>query len=78
MSKAFEPPVVIDIGGRRATLRTVAEARELLSAVDWPERGPAHRNALDACLKVEDGHRSIADATEALRRAVAEAGGTLG
>jgi hypothetical protein len=42
---------------------------------DWPQqRGPRHRDAVETCLKVIDGHRSSAEARRALAEAAVEAG----
>jgi hypothetical protein len=41
----------------------------------WPgERGPRHRDAIDACLKVLEGYRSTIDAEKAFADAAIEAG----
>ena len=53
---------------------TAREAVDLLSTA-WPaERGPLHRDALETCLKVLDGHRSAVDGAAALAAAAREAG----
>jgi hypothetical protein len=73
--KEFARPLVLDLGGAEVIVHTVDEAKELLM-VGWPQelRGPRHRDALDACLKVADGHRSAEDAETALIAAAEEAG----
>lgn len=56
--------------------RTVADAHQALDCLMycWPaNRGPRHRDALDACLKVIDGHRSTVDAEKAFTEAAREA-----
>ena len=56
--------------------RTVADAHQALDCLMycWPaDRGPRHRDALDACLKVIDGHRSTIDAEKAFTEAAREA-----
>jgi hypothetical protein len=57
--------------------RTVTDTHEALDCLMycWPaDRGPRHRDALDACLKVIDGHRSAIDAEKAFTEAAREAG----
>lgn len=57
-------------------IRTITDAHEALDCLMycWPaERGPRHRDALDACLKVIDGHRSAIDAEKAFSEAAREA-----
>lgn len=56
--------------------RTVTDAHEALDCLMycWPaKRGPRHRDALDACLKVIEGHRSTIDAEKAFTEAAREA-----
>lgn len=58
-------------------VRTVTDAHEALDCLMYcwqAERGPRHRDALDACLKVMDGHRSAIDAETAFAEAAREAG----
>jgi hypothetical protein len=69
--KPFDEPVALK-GGLRVT--NTAEARDRLASVDWPVRGVAHEAALDACLKVLDGHRSTIDAQTGFEEAAREAG----
>jgi hypothetical protein len=74
--KPFDEAVVLDLGADRGLLPIAGarEASEFLMA-DWPtERGPRHRDALETCLKVLDGHRSTMDAKQALIDAASEAG----
>lgn len=69
--KTFEDPVALKGG---IAVATTAQARDRLASVDWPVRGSAHERALDACLKVLDGHRSTTDAHMAFVEAAREAG----
>lgn len=69
--KPFDEPVTLK-GGVKVT--TTAEARDRLASVDWHVRGVAQETALDACLKVLDGHRSTIDAERAFTEAAREAG----
>lgn len=68
-------PVSLSLDGEQKSIATVEEAVTLLST-GWPQdkRGPRHRDALETCLKVLDGHRSVVDAQAALGAAVEEAG----
>jgi hypothetical protein len=69
----FSRPVVLTSEDGDIVVGTVFEARDYLIG-RWPaERGPRHRDALDACLKVIDGHRSTEDAETAFLEAAAEA-----
>ncbi len=68
-TKPFEP---VEVGGQ--FVADVQSALTLLRSVDWPERGPRHRDAVDICLKVQDGHRVASEAREALIAAAKEAG----
>ena len=73
-TKSFEKPVVVELGqvGKFRQIRNAQEAAECLMTV-WPlNRGPLHRNAVDVCLKVLEGNRSIADARRALVEAARE------
>lgn len=75
-SKPFEEPVIVELSsiGRFRHIRNTREAVECLMTV-WPlNRGPRYRDAVETCLKVLDGHRSIADARRALIEAAREAG----
>jgi hypothetical protein len=72
--KPFDAPVTVEVGevGKYRQIRTTREASECLLTV-WPlNRGPRHRDAVDACLKVLDGHRSTSDAREAFIEAAKE------
>ena len=69
----FAQPVVVSLEGSEVVVESVAQARDVLIE-RWPgERGPRHRDALDACLKVLDGHRSTEDAQTAFLAAAKEA-----
>lgn len=72
--KPFDPPVDIEIGGEARSVASLAEAQRLLMDTGWPVHGPRHEDAVDACLKVVDGHRSVADARSAFAHAAREAG----
>lgn len=73
--KRFDPPVAIRIGEALRSVGSVREAIDLLSSTGWPgERGPRHRDAVETCLKVMDGHRSTADAHSGFVEAAREAG----
>jgi hypothetical protein len=70
----FDHPVMIRLDGRCISIEDVEGARDLLMS-SWPEeRGPRHRDALETCLKVIDGHRSTIDAENRFREAAREAG----
>ena len=72
--KPFSAPVTVELGhvGKYRQISTTREAADCLLTV-WPlNRGPRHRDAVDACLKVLDGHRSATDAREALVEAAKE------
>lgn len=71
--KQFDMPVTIMTPNGAANVASTVEARGFLSSVDWPERGNRHEEALDACLKVLDGHRSTVDARNAFIEAAREA-----
>ncbi|WP_353640875.1 DUF982 domain-containing protein [Mesorhizobium sp. WSM2239] len=74
--KPFQQPVRVslDQGGEPIAVRDTRQAADLL-LTQWPaSRGPRHRDAVDACLKVLDGHRSTIDAYDAFRAAAEEAG----
>ena len=58
----FDHPVAVMVDKHKVIVREVEQARDLLMN-DWPSRrGPRHRDALETCLKVLDGHRSTVDA----------------
>ena len=70
----FDHPVAVMVGKRKVVVRQVEQALDLLMN-DWPtRRGPRHRDALETCLKVLDGHRSTVDAEIRFREAAQEAG----
>ncbi|BCH21963.1 hypothetical protein MesoLjLc_15870 [Mesorhizobium sp. L-8-10] len=74
--KPFEEPVLVRLEplGPALPIHSTKKAVELLTDARWPsERGPRHRDAVDACLKVLDGHRSTLDARNALLEAAREA-----
>ena len=59
---------------RRTRVSNVGDALRLLTE-SWPQqRGPRHRDAVETCLKVIDGHRSSLEARRALIEAAGEAG----
>jgi hypothetical protein len=74
MSKTFDKPVILDLPDGSAVVSDVADAHAVLASVEWPVRGPRHRDAVDTCLKVVDGHRVAAEARAALIAAADEAG----
>lgn len=72
--KPFDEPVVLELGrvGRYRTIANARQAAECLMTV-WPlNRGERHRDAVDTCLKVLEGHRSTSDARRALIEAALE------
>ncbi len=72
--KPFDAPVTVEVGhvGKHRLISTTREATDCLLTV-WPlNRGPRHRDAVDACLKVLDGHRSTSDARDAFIEAAKE------
>lgn len=75
--KRFQQPVkiLLDPAGEPIIVRSTRQAAELLTT-RWPttSRGPRHRDAVDACLKVLDGHRSTVDARNTFIEAAEEAG----
>jgi hypothetical protein len=78
--KRFQEPVMIslDQGGKPIAVRNARQATDLL-LTQWPaRRGPRHRDAVDTCLKVLDGHRSTVDARNAFIEAAEEAGILVG
>lgn len=70
--KRFEP-LLIRLRQGAVAVGSTQQALDLLSDPEWPVRGPRHRDATDACLKVLDGHRSTDDARRAFADAVEEA-----
>lgn len=71
--KPLDASVTVTLDGRRIEVGTVRQAADLLIDVNWPERGPRHREATDACLKVLEGYRSTDDARTAFIAAAEEA-----
>lgn len=73
--KRFQEPVMISLDqGGPIAVGSTRQATDLL-LTQWPAlRGPRHRDAVDACLKVLDGHRSTVDARNAFIEAAEEAG----
>ncbi|MDQ2635105.1 MAG: DUF982 domain-containing protein [Pseudomonadota bacterium] len=72
--KPFDEPVTLELGriGQFRRIDTTREAAECLMTV-WPlNRGARHRDAVETCLKVLDGHRSTEDARRALIEAAKE------
>ena len=72
--KPIDKPVTLELGrvGRYRRIDTTREAAECLMTV-WPlNRGARHRDAVETCLKVLDGHRSTEDARRALIEAAKE------
>jgi hypothetical protein len=72
--KPFQPPVTLEFGRSNARRRIASarEAAECLMTI-WPlQRGPRHRDAVETCLKVLDGHRSASEARRALIEAANE------
>ena len=74
VSKPFDDPVAVKLGSRVFTVGSVEQAYDLLTDLDWPERGPRHRDASETCLKVIDGHRSTVEARREFVAAAREAG----
>ncbi len=73
--KPFAEPVEISLDGETREIADTVAARDLLMSTDWPgPRDAAHDAALDACLKVLDGHRSVVDARDAFLAAAGQAG----
>lgn len=74
--KPFDRPVTLELGriGAYRRIDNTREAVECLMTV-WPQnRGARHRDAVETCLKVLDGHRSTEDARCALIEAAIESG----
>ena len=71
--KLFPAPVNIVLAGQRIAVASTQQATDLLIDVDWPQRGPRHREATEACLKVLEGYRSTEDARNAFVEAAREA-----
>ena len=79
MHKPFADPILINIDAARnvRTIDSVEQAADFLMSEWSGERDNWHRDALDACLKVLEGHRSTIDAEQAFR-AFAEKADILG
>ena len=74
--KPFDIPVrvLLEPDNVRSVTSTL-EAAENLTNVRWPgERDAKHRDAVETCLKVLDGHRSTVDARNAFVEAARAAG----
>jgi hypothetical protein len=72
--KPFDKPVTLELGrvGHFRRIDNTREAVECLMTV-WPlNRGARHRDAVETCLKVLDGHRATEDARRALIDAARE------
>lgn len=78
MAIEFDRPVHLSGPDGPFPVRTAKEAFDVLSDTNWPTRGIEHGQAVDAALKVIDGHRSAVDARDALVRAAREAGNLAG
>lgn len=74
MQNRFENPVTVRLGRAPRTVASTEDAAQLLQGVDWPERGPDHRDASETCIKVMEGTRSVSDARTAFLRAARESG----
>lgn len=74
--KPFDTPVRIQFGpGDVRVVTSTMQAAELLANIDWPgERDRKHRDAVETCLKVLDGHRSTVDARNTFVEAARGAG----
>jgi hypothetical protein len=71
--KPFPTPLTIRRSETEVVVRSVRQALDLLTDPNWPVRGPRHRDATEACLKVLEGYRSTEDAQVAFADAVEEA-----
>ena len=76
-ARQFSSPVLVDTlsDGNMLEIASVEAAYEYLIH-NWPAAsvdGPRHRDAIDASLKVLDGHRSTIDAENAFIAAAREA-----
>ena len=74
MAIEFGKPVRIDGPDGPVAIGSAKEALKVLSDTNWSRRRIEHAQAVDAALKVIDGHRSAIDARDALIRAAREAG----
>jgi hypothetical protein len=76
MHKPFAHPILLR-ADRMRNVRTIDSADRAADFLmsEWSgERDNWHRDALDACLKVLEGHRSTIDAENAFRKFAQEAG----
>lgn len=71
--KLFPTPLTIRRSRTAVAVRSVRQALDLLTDPGWPVRGPRHREATEACLKVLEGYRSTEDAHVAFADAAEEA-----
>lgn len=71
--KKFSKPVRVTFPAPQI-VNSARQAAQVLMDVRWPKKGPRHRDATEACLKVLDGHRSTEDAETAFIEAAREAG----
>ena len=69
MHKPFALPIVIRSSTPQnvRTIESVEQAADFLMSEWSGDRDNWHRDALDACLKVLEGHRSTIDAEHAFR-----------
>ena len=74
MAKEFAQSVAVDGPAGRIDVGSAQQAYDMLSDPSWPERGPAHEEAVETALKVLDGHRSTVDSHDTFVRAAKEAG----
>ncbi|RST87475.1 DUF982 domain-containing protein [Aquibium carbonis] len=74
MAIEFDQPVRLSLPDGSVSVGNAREAFDVLSNPSWPERGIEHQQAIDAALKVIDGHRSAVDARDGLIRAARQAG----
>jgi len=76
MHKPFQHPILIQSGPAPSvrTIDSVEQAADFLMSEWSGERDSWHRDALDACLKVMDGHRSTIDAENAFHEFADKAG----
>nr|ALS91406.1 protein of unknown function (DUF982) [uncultured bacterium] len=71
--KPFDEPVPLKLDGVTVFVTSAQDAADFLMQ-DWPtHRTQRHREALEACLKVLEGYRSVEDARVALVAAAKEA-----
>ena len=75
-AKPFEHPIPVSTPDGPVEIGSVREALDFLSARWSAAQDAAHRDAVETCLKVLDGHRSTVDGFNAFR-AAAKASGLL-